>query len=344
MRNQIRDRNRINRNITIILFIVLLLVLLAAIAIGIKRNGINPLNASNSSLESESERKEKWQEGIVEYNGRKYQYNKNLKVYLFMGIDTDYTVEDAKLYEEGGGQSDAMFLMVADPESKELSVISINRNCMTNVEVFSESGKSLGTYDLQICLQHAYGDGGQLSCSRTVDAVSYLFYNLPIDGYLSINMGGIPKMNDALGGIEVEVLEDLNSGDIHLTKGDTVLLNGQQAYVYLRERDTEVFDSSSQRLRRQEQYISSLIMKLKSTVSEDTTTAISIYDSLSDYIVTNISVGDVATELVDYSYDPTLMYTVPGKTVMGEEYEEYRIDSQELYELVIDIFYKEVAE
>lgn len=344
MRNQIRDRNRINRNITLILFIVLVLVLLASIAIGIKRNGINLLSASNASSESESQKQEKWQEGIVEYNGKNYQYNKDLKVYLFMGIDTDYTVEEAKQYEEGGGQSDAMFLLVADKEAKELSVISINRNSMTSVEVFSESGKSLGTYDLQICLQHAYGDGGQLSCSRTVEAVSYLFYNLPIDGYFSINMGGVPLMNDAVGGVEVEVLEDLDSGEVHLTKGETVLLDGKQAYAYLRSRDTEVFDSSSQRLRRQEQYLSSLMMALKSTVSNDSSRALSIYDALSEYVVTNISVGDVVTELMDYSYDPDSMKTVPGKTVMGEEYEEYQVDSQELYELVIDIFYREVAE
>ena len=341
-----KDRKKINGIITVILALVLILVLLGVFVIamqGNKKEG-NDKKTNVGQSETESGRAEKWKEGTIEYNGKNYKYNQDLNVYLLMGIDTDYTVEDAKIYDEGGGQSDAMFLLVTDPDTMEMSVISINRNSMTRVEVFSENGSSGGYYDLQICLQHAYGDGAKLSCTRTVDAVSYLFYNLPIEGYLSINMGAVPIMNDSVGGVEVEVLEDLESGDIHLTKGETVTLDGEQAYLYLRGRDTDVFDSSTGRLRRQEQYISNYLAKLKDTTSGNSSSVVSIYNSISDYIVTDMSAVDIITELMGYTYDPSSMYTVPGETVMGDTYEEYHVDASALYDLIIQIFYQEVTE
>ena len=57
--------------------------------------------------------------------------------------------------------------------------------------------------------KHGYGDGMELSCERSVAAVSRLFYNLPISGYAAINMGAIPALNDAVGGVQVTVLDDV---------------------------------------------------------------------------------------------------------------------------------------
>ena len=36
------------------------------------------------------------------------------------------------------------------------------------------------------------------------------------------------------------------------------------------------------------------------------------------------------------------MYTVSGETVMGEEFEEFYVDDDALYDLIIQIFYEEV--
>jgi hypothetical protein len=38
------------------------------------------------------------------------------------------------------------------------------------------------------------------------------------------------------------------------------------------------------------------------------------------------------------------MYTVPGETVEGGNYEEYQVDDDALYDLIIQVFYKEVEE
>ena len=105
-------------------------------------------------------------------------------------------------------------------------------------------------------LEHAFGDGKRLSCSKTVDAVSGLFQNIPISGYLAMNMGGIPQMNDAVGGVEVTVQQDISfpKAGVNLKKGQKVTLNGTQAYYYLHGRDTEEYDSATKRLQRRTVY------------------------------------------------------------------------------------------
>ena len=39
-----------------------------------------------------------------------------------------------------------------------------------------------------------------------------LLYQLPIHGYLAVNMDGIPTINDTIGGVEVECIEDFDGG------------------------------------------------------------------------------------------------------------------------------------
>lgn len=293
--------------------------------------------------EQPSEELEKWQEGVIEYKGSNYRYNSNIRTYLMMGIDQENPVEEAQDYVSGG-QSDAMFLLVADSSNQKLNVISINRNTMTEIDLYDENGYSLGSMEGQICLQHAFGDGRKLSCSRSMDAVAKLFGNIPISGYLAMNMGGIPMMNDAVGGVEVTVLQDIKypQKGVDLRMGDTVTLSGEEAYCYLRGRDVTEYDSASDRLRREEQYILSYMGKLKSLAGSNSSMAVSIYDSISDYLVTSVDFTELITELMDYDFSEEDMYTVPGKTTMGEDFEEYYVDEDAFRDLIFQIFYTEV--
>lgn len=292
---------------------------------------------------TESASIEKWQEGTIEYNGSYYRYNNRLKNYLFMGIDTDDAVFNMNT-KDTGYQSDALFLIVADSMNQRISVITINRNTITEIERFTGSSVSMGTALSQICVQHSYGDGKKLSCTRVEDAVSKLFYNIPIHGYLSLNMGGIPGMNDAIGGVTVEVLDDLyyENRNVNLKKGDIVKLNGQEAYCYLRGRDVNDFDSSTNRLRRQEQYITNFISILQASEQRQKQ-IMNMFDAMEDYTVTNIDFTKLLSTLLNYEYSADNLYTVPGETKMGsDEREEYHVDEEDFYDMIISIFYEEV--
>lgn len=287
---------------------------------------------------------EKWQEGTVVYEDKEYQYNRHLRTYLMMGIDTDEKVAKAKDYNSGG-QSDAMFLLVVDSSDETLKVISINRNTIANIELCDELGNSLGNVEAQICLQHAFGDGKRLSCTRSVDAVSKLFGNIPISGYLAMNMGAIPLMNDAVGGVELTVLQNLSDADdgVKLHKGDDVTLSGKDAYCYLRIRDVKEYNSATKRLRRQEQYIVAYFDKLHQIAAGDSASVVDVYNSISDYLVTSVDFTDLITELMDYDFSQNQMYTVPGETVMGEQYEEYHVDEEAMQKLLLQVFYEPVG-
>lgn len=338
-----KSRQRINRIIFVPLITVLVLILatlcVMAFVLDYDRGDVPvPDVTGRPSTENAFGH----QATAVAYNGKDYYYNNHLTTYLFMGVDNDGPVEVHEGAGMGGGRSDAMFLLVTNDEDQSLSIISINRNSISDVEVFSADGISLGKYALQICLQHAYGDGGAVSCERSVEAVSHLFYDLPISGYISLNMGGIPGINDAVGGVSVDILQDISDKDrkIKLKKGDTVSLTGEQAYVYIRSRELDEFDSATDRLRRQEQYMAAFIQRLRETAAGNPSVAASIYMAMTDYAVTDMNVEETIMNFVNYSYDPQNMYTVPGETVQGDSLEEYHVDDDALYELVLSVFYE----
>ena len=286
---------------------------------------------------------DKWSEGVISYNGQKYRYNKNIRTYLFLGIDSDEPVHKA---ENGisGGQSDALFLLVENREKDKMSIISIHRNTMTEVQVYDENGEYIGHKKLQVCLQHGYGDGERLSCQRTADCVSNLFFGIPIHGYMALNMGGIGLLNNAVDGVEVTVLHNIDHDErnVHLVEGETKVLNGDEAYVYVRSRDVSEFDSATDRLKRQEQYLNGLLPQMQKKM-KSVSSAAEIYSKAEDYLYSNIDYSRLANELTDMTYDSTEdMYNIPGEVVMGEEFEEFHVDDDGLYQLILEIFYDKV--
>ena len=330
----------------IILAVLVVVVVLMLVLLLVLRSG-NEEEPSQLVYETSEFETEELEEVLVSYNGKHYRYNESLSVYLLLGIDKDGIVEEAEDYLSGG-QCDAIFLLVADEDTEELSIVSVQRNTMTDVETYAANGVYMGTKTYQICVQHGYGDGMEFSCELTVDAVSKLFYNLEIDGYLSINMGGIPALNDAVGGVTVEVLQDLSYPDagVELTAGETVTLTGTEAYYYMRGRDIDEFDSASDRLRRQEQYIGAFFRQLKNTVGSDILAMLDIYSAVEDYLVTDLDVAEVLGELAGYEYSDDNLYTTPGETVVDDAglHEEFHLDEDAFYELCLEVFYEEVEE
>lgn len=285
-----------------------------------------------------------WQDGDVRYEGDIYRYNGDILTFLFLGIDH---MEEATTVPDGidGGQSDAIFLLALNPHSQRATVIGIPRDTMAQITVYDEQGNYLGVQTAQLALQHGYGDGGKLSCERSQDAVSQLFYGLPIHGYCAVNMGAIPLLNDVVGGVDVTAVEDVPGTGIR--KGQTVHLEGQSAYDYLHNRDTGSFASAAGRLERQKQYLAAYAAKAMEGMREDITLPVKLYSTLSRYMVTDITVDEVsylAPQLLDYEFDRSSFRTLAGETVMGEEFEEFYIDDQALYRLVLEVFYEKVGE
>ena len=283
-----------------------------------------------------------WEEGDVRYKGVHYRYNDQALTFLFLGIDKDSTVKASK-NDRDGGQSDAIFLLVLNPKTKEASLIGVNRDTMADVDVYAETGEFLMTVKEQITLQHAYGDGKEISCERSVEAVSKLFYNMPIHGYCAINYGAIPKINDAVGGVDLVVLEDVKSDNkVVFKEGQSVHLSGKMATIYLRGRDCNSFESAGRRTERQKQYLLAYADTAKQAIKKDATLLVSLYNTISKYMVTDVSADEVAylsTLVSDYRLDADHVYSLKGETKMGEEFEEFYADEKAMYELTLKVFY-----
>ena len=278
---------------------------------------------------------EKWNEGRILYDGNYYRYRYDVKSYLFMGIDNDGKAEPAS---DGisGGQSDAMFLLVLDKENRDMKLISINRNTIVPVDVYDEEGNHLLQMDLQICLQHGYGDGMKLSCMRTVDAVNRLFGNISVDGYMALNIGGMAAVNDAVGGVELTPIESVKRGDVVIQKGEPVKLSGEQAYVYLRTRDVDEFGSANMRLKRQEQYIGAFAKKILNNPG----LAGKVYDAGADYIVASIDLPKLVNDARELYFDEDGIVDIPGESELKDDFERYNIDEDGFIRLIIDTFYE----
>lgn len=284
-----------------------------------------------------------YQNGDVNFNGHVYRYNKDILTFLVLGIDreSEVPVVDENTNYLKGGQSDTIFLMVMNPHDKSISIVAVNRNTMTDIDMYDSAGNYVRTAKAQICIQHGYGDGGKLSCERARQTVSELFYNLPIHGYASIGMGAVSTLNDAVGGVEVTLPSDSQS--LGLPAGSVVRLNGEQAYNFVHDRDKEQFDSATSRLNNQKVYLTAFMNRVYEMTKSDITFPVSLYQKLSNYIVTDIGVDEMsylASELIGYSVGNARMYTVPGQTVMGKKFEEFYVDENALRQQMLEIFYE----
>lgn len=146
------------------------------------------------------------------------------------------------------GLSDTMLLVRFDPAQEKLTVLSIPRDTRTYIDGYGISK-----------INHANYQGGP---ALTASAVSELLGGVEIDRYVRVNVQGVEKLIDALGGVTVDVPKDMKYNDfsqhfyVNLKKG-TQHLNGDQAMQFLRFRYDNLGDIA--RVQRQQMLMRSIV-------------------------------------------------------------------------------------
>lgn len=285
----------------------------------------------------------------LSYNGHQYVYNEDVVTFAFLGVDQDtFGLEDDRVGT--AGQSDTDMLLVLDLASGRATLLSIPRETMVDVDVYSTDGKFVGSQQMQLCLAYAYGDGQHTSCENALTSMRRLLYQIPIEKYFALDLAGIGPINDAIGGVTVESLYDFPAEGV--AKGDTVTITGDFAETYVRSRSTDSLDSSLNRLQRQQQYLRAFAEQLLPAVMNDFSVINSLYNTATQYSTTNISLGDVtylASVLLARGIDSFETVTVPGEMgALPTEREgvvnaAFYPDETGLYELVLDLFYTRVS-
>lgn len=278
----------------------------------------------------------------VVYGGKEYRYNEHLSNYVFMGVDTREPITEYETREEAG-RADAIFLLSYDRVKKTVKCISIPRDTMTNVRMIAPDGTDLGTSVEHINMQYAFGDGKDESCRLVKEAVSLLLYDIPIQGYCSLNMDGIAAAVDVLGSVEMVLADNsLEAVNPEYVKGAKLTVTKENAEQIIRHRDTDVSQSAIARTNRQKELMKAVSDGAREKSTQDADFIVDMYESLKPYMVSNIG-NDVLADLLEAKFDSENgVIDIPGKGVEGELYDEYHIDEASLYELVLQMFYEEV--
>lgn len=278
------------------------------------------IQSDNSVDESDGiKMKDNW----ITHKGKIYEYNDEILTFYVMGIDKKSVDDDSAITM---GQSDANFLITLNPKTKEMNVIAINRDTMIDLVVYDYGGSYVETRRGQLALQHAYGRNDVESAEHQMNAISQLFYGIPINGYVSLKLESIPVINDSVGGVTVTCNEDLTEKNSQLYEGATVNLVGNMAYDFVQER-TKTYEGARRRLERQKIYIKSFVETAKTKIKGGNLTLIyDLYNALSSYMCTNLTVDQaayLASIAKDYKFDMNNIRSLEGETVQGERYEEF---------------------
>lgn len=280
------------------------------------------------------------QEGILEYQGNEYVLKDGIETYLVMGLDTfsDNSVSDSY---NNNQQADFIMLFVVDNNDEKITVLHINRDTMADVNILGLNGNKVDTVKKQIALAHTYGHGGDISCRNTAEALSSLLMNVKINHYFSLHMDAVPQLNDLVGGVTVEVLEDFSALDPSLVKGQTVTLRGEQALTYVRGRQGIGDSSNISRMKRQKQYVAALRHQALQCMESDQDFILDAALQLEDYFVSDRSVTQMQ-QLADkfVAYDLVEKDMLEGKSQVGPEFMEFYLDEEFVKKTVVDLFYK----
>ena len=289
----------------------------------------------------------------ISYHGKTYAYNDNLVNILFLGVDA--TNENKyEGYGDSAHQADTLILAVMDVVKKEISFINIPRDTVTDINVLDALSFSyVNTIKGPIAIQHGYGDGAAISDEATVNAVSNLLYSTPVYRYAAMNMSAIETINDEVGGVEVEILEDMTKWNKKMTQGTIYELWGKDATIYTSRRDTTIDDSAIGRMKRQTQYLKALFQKGKAKTKEDILFPVTTYMEVKDSINTNLTTDEItylARQVIDMEIKDENIQTIPGQMrhIDPDEFYGYPFpmgyvaDDEALKQLIINTFYYEV--
>lgn len=179
------------------------------------------------------------------------------------------------------GRSDTMIVVTINPKTEKTTMTSIPRDTLAKISATNGSASSTQK------INAAYTVGGAGTAMKTVEKL----LNIPINYYVTINMGGLRKVVNALGGIDVNVPFSWTDSHTHMsfTKGKAHL-NGKQALAFARMRYEDP-NGDYGRQKRQQQVIQAIIKKVNAKKS------VSLYKKLlklaSNNMRTNLSFNDM---------------------------------------------------
>lgn len=183
------------------------------------------------------------------YNTGEKMSSKNVINVLLIGLDEKKGLKK-------GGRSDTMMLVSLNRKTEQITMVSFFRDSW--VYFMAPNGKEYYSK-----MNGSYFYGGAECTVETIEKV----FKLEIDHYVTVDFSSFEQLVDAVGGVRVDVKahEARNmkrEWNIDCPVGENVLLNGQQALYFARQRYSDA-DGDVSRTRRQRQVITAFIDSCK---------------------------------------------------------------------------------
>lgn len=243
------------------------------------------------------------------------------KIYLaFLGLD----MTDERIKTIGNFRTDTIGIFSIDLKTKKVNLLSIPRD--TYVQIPGRKG-----YD-KINAAYPYGGMGKSGYELSLKTISN-FLGVNVNYYISIDMQNIPQIVDAVGGIPINVEEDMHTHGANLNKGYQIL-DGKKAEEYVRWRYDPMGDIN--RVKRQQQFLLAFLKQLKAN-KNDVSSYIKLYDSFKGDIYTNLNFNQILaliSVIKDVNADDIKTYTVPGSFYNLNNISYWKPDMEKLNEIL----------
>lgn len=271
-------------------------------------------------------------------DGVKYYPRQDINVILLMGINQEGTAHAEE--PNHGNSADMVALMVFDEKAQTCTVLNLNRDTMVDMPELNLEGKEIGTMYAQLAYAHTYGTGMEDSCENMKKTVSNLLGGVAIDYYVSMNVEAIAPLNDAVGGVTVNVVHDFSQVDATIPKG-MVTLRGDQARAFVQSRWYVGDELNLSRIERQKEYMNSFVSAFKETVkNSDTGFVVDTYNEVAPYLVSDLPISTLTSMVERYiDYSLTGILSLEGENRLGEEIYEFYADEDKLEDLRLELFY-----
>lgn len=218
-----KHNSKKRRKLSII--IIILLLLISLVAYGISR--WNQAKKETNDLYTSSKLKK-------ERNVSQVIKDKKPLSVLLLGTDTGALNRNFK------GRTDTIIVATFNPKKHHMTMVSIPRDAAVVIPGAEKSAPSK--------INAAYDVGG---AKASIKAVQKLL-NIPIDFYGLVNMGGLEKIVDSVGGVDVKPPLTFHYKEANVKKGVKIHLDGAAALSYSRMRDDDPLGDYGRQVRQRQ--------------------------------------------------------------------------------------------
>ncbi len=281
-----------------------------------------------------------YKEGELEKTDKDYNVDTNIVHSDFTdGLDLPQKVEGQYTvlflgFDEENLNSDVMWVCEFDIAAAKLNILQIPRDCCLPDYTSSLTGKFNSIY--------SQGAPDKTPIQRVVAAVEENF-GIPVDCYITTGCGDIVSMVDLVGGIPMELDNEIvyEAGKV-IPAGD-IVLSGEQAEWFVRYRHAWL-EGDIGRMQNQRRFMAAAMQKLLNIVKDEGKLKLysyvkEVYDN--EYIYTDLSLENISM-LADFcstlSMDSVYVTMVPGEEAKYNGYDVFSVHKQATLDILNEYF------